>query len=68
MSRHWRKRCRRVLDDEAHRRLLRERGLAQAGRFSWQKTARRTAEAYRSLRNPVTGQSSVDVLRAWYYD
>jgi glycosyltransferase involved in cell wall biosynthesis len=42
-----------VLDDDERRRLLRARGLAQADRFSWRETARRTAEAYRSLSHSV---------------
>ncbi len=38
-----------VLDDDARRQQLIERGLAQADRFSWDETARLTADAYRSL-------------------
>jgi glycosyltransferase involved in cell wall biosynthesis len=44
-----------VLDDDARRRLMREHGLAQADRFSWRETARRTAEAYRALSHSVDG-------------
>jgi len=37
---------RRVLDDKALRGEMRARGLEQAGRFTWEKTARRTAGIY----------------------
>ncbi len=37
----------RVLDDEALRAELREKGLARAAQFSWQHTAARTLEFYR---------------------
>ncbi len=38
---------RRLLSDDALRRDLSEKGLAQAGRFTWQRTAVATADAYR---------------------
>jgi glycosyltransferase involved in cell wall biosynthesis len=38
-----------VLSDETLRRELREKGLAQARRFSWQKTAQQTLAAYREV-------------------
>ena len=37
----------RLLSDDAFRRDLSEKGLAQAGRFSWRRTAVATADAYR---------------------
>jgi glycosyltransferase involved in cell wall biosynthesis len=39
----------RVLTDAGLRDLLRTRGLAQAARFSWKETARRTLDVYRAL-------------------
>ena len=39
----------RVLEDEALRAQMRSRGLAQAARFSWEKTARETLGLYRAL-------------------
>ena len=38
---------RRVLDDEALRREMRERGLQRAKGFSWTKTAQETVQVYR---------------------
>ena len=38
---------RRLLSDDTFRRDLSEKGLAQAGRFTWRRTAVATAEAYR---------------------
>ncbi|RME46231.1 MAG: glycosyltransferase family 1 protein [Chloroflexi bacterium] len=38
-----------VLRDTDLRAVLRQRGLEQAGQFSWERTARLTLEAYRSL-------------------
>jgi glycosyltransferase involved in cell wall biosynthesis len=38
---------RRMLDDRALREQLRSRGLARAGEFTWQRTARLTLESYR---------------------
>lgn len=38
-----------VLEDDATRRSLRERGLARAAEFSWRDTARRTVEVYQSV-------------------
>jgi len=38
-----------VMRDPSRRRLLVERGRAQAARFSWKTTARQTIESYRSL-------------------
>lgn len=47
---------RRLLDDEAARRSLREKGLARAGRFTWEATARATLAAYRdALSSPPAG-------------
>lgn len=37
-----------VLTDEGKRREMREKGLRQAARFSWEKTARETLKVYRS--------------------
>jgi len=39
----------RVLRDDALAAALRERGWIQAGRFTWQETARRTLDLYRAL-------------------
>jgi glycosyltransferase involved in cell wall biosynthesis len=40
---------RRVLTDGGKRREMRERGLRQAARFSWERTAQETLEVYRSV-------------------
>lgn len=40
---------RRVLSDEALREQMRQRGFAQAEKFSWKKTAEQTAAVYRSV-------------------
>jgi glycosyltransferase involved in cell wall biosynthesis len=40
---------RRVLDDADLRAELRQRGLAQAARFSWFETARRTQAVYQQM-------------------
>jgi glycosyltransferase involved in cell wall biosynthesis len=40
---------RRVLTDEGKRREMREKGLRQAARFSWERTAQETLEVYRSV-------------------
>lgn len=40
---------RRVLSDSALRERMRERGFAQAAKFSWKKTAEQTAAVYRSV-------------------
>jgi glycosyltransferase involved in cell wall biosynthesis len=45
---------RRVLADAELRRDLRERGLAQAQKFSWRKAADELEAVYRSLRPPAT--------------
>ncbi len=42
-----------VILDERRRRCMREQGLAHAGRFSWIRTAARTAAAYESLLKSV---------------
>jgi len=39
----------RLLDDGALRATLRERGLARATEFTWERTARQTLEAYREV-------------------
>jgi glycosyltransferase involved in cell wall biosynthesis len=39
----------RLLEDGSYRSELSRRGIAQAARFSWQETARRTADVYRSV-------------------
>lgn len=39
----------RVLDDSSLRSQMRERGLAQAERFTWEKTAQATLEVYRDV-------------------
>ena len=41
---------RRVLDDTALQAEMRARGLKRANRFTWEETARRTAEVYREVR------------------
>ena len=41
---------RRVLSDSALRESMSQRGLAQAAKFSWKKTAEQTAAVYRSVR------------------
>ncbi|MGZ4152060.1 MAG: glycosyltransferase, partial [Actinomycetota bacterium] len=38
----------RVVDDESFRARLRDEGLARAARFTWDETARRTAEVLRA--------------------
>jgi len=38
-----------VLTDEGKRREMREKGLRQAARFSWKRTAQETLEVYRSV-------------------
>ena len=40
-----------TLGDESLRTQMRERGLVQAARFSWEKTARETLDIYRTLLN-----------------
>ena len=45
----WEVEIERVLDDTAHRSLLRAAGLQRAREFSWQRTARETAVVYRTL-------------------
>lgn len=45
--------CLRVLRDDALRVVMRERSLKQAATFNWQKTARLTIDAYRSLMHDV---------------
>ena len=40
---------RRVLSDESLRKQMRQRGFAQAAKFSWKKTAQQTAAVYRSV-------------------
>jgi glycosyltransferase involved in cell wall biosynthesis len=39
----------RLWSDEDLRRILQERGLARAARFTWEETARRTLEVYREV-------------------
>ncbi len=43
----WVEAIRRMLDDEVLRQTIRQRGLSQAARFSWTKTAHQTVGAYR---------------------
>jgi len=45
----------RALSDEALRRQMIERGLAQAARFSWEKAARETLAVYRAVMQPCEG-------------
>jgi glycosyltransferase involved in cell wall biosynthesis len=40
-----------LLDDGALRTTLRQRGLAQAAKFTWERTARQTIETYREVRD-----------------
>jgi glycosyltransferase involved in cell wall biosynthesis len=42
----------RVLENQELRNQLRARGLEQAARFSWERTARETLSVYESLRAP----------------
>lgn len=44
------KAMRHVLDDEALRAEMRAQGLKQAGNFTWEETARRTAQVYEEMR------------------
>ena len=48
-ARAWVEAIARVMDDDALRAQMRERGLAQAARFSWDQAARQTAEVYRAI-------------------
>jgi glycosyltransferase involved in cell wall biosynthesis len=41
----------RVLGDAALRQSMRQEGLAQAGRFSWSRTAQQTLATYRRVRH-----------------
>jgi glycosyltransferase involved in cell wall biosynthesis len=45
----WREAIERVMSDEMLRRYLAQRGLKQAAKFSWKKTAAQTREVYRSV-------------------
>ena len=45
----WAQAIARVMSDDALRSQLRQRGLDQAARFSWEQAARRTAELYRHV-------------------
>lgn len=49
--------CARVLNDPALQTTLRARSLAQAARFTWAETARRTLEAYREVGASAGGES-----------
>ena len=53
-ARAWNEAITRVLNDDALRASLRERGLAHAARFTWEQAARHTADLYRR----VVGQAS----------
>lgn len=53
----------RVAKEEALREDLRERGLRQARRFSWDETARLTVEIYESVDRGSIG--AVDSARPW---
>jgi hypothetical protein len=48
---------RRVWEDEALRRDLAQRGIAHAGRFTWQATAQATAESYRRALGITPGEN-----------
>jgi glycosyltransferase involved in cell wall biosynthesis len=48
-ARAWAEAIARVMDDDALRAQMRERGLAQAARFSWDQAARQTTEVYRTI-------------------
>jgi glycosyltransferase involved in cell wall biosynthesis len=39
----------RVLNNEETHREMREKGLRQAGRFSWERAARETLQIYRTV-------------------
>ena len=45
-----------VMNDDALRLQMRERGFVQAARFSWENAARQTAEVYRQIANQETGE------------
>ena len=47
----WGEAIARVLTDDALRAQMRERGLAQAARFTWEQAARQTADLYRRVAN-----------------
>jgi glycosyltransferase involved in cell wall biosynthesis len=49
---------RRVLGDAALREELREKGLARARQFTWERTARETVAVYRQVLNPQERQQS----------
>ena len=48
----------RVWDDDTLRAQMRERGFAQAARFTWQSAARKTTEVYRFVVDQTTGIST----------
>lgn len=50
-TRGWDEAITRVLDDDALRAQMRQRGLAHAARFTWGQAARQTSELYGSLRS-----------------
>ncbi len=45
-----------ILDDPALRKRLQEEGLKNLGRFSWQKTARKTLDVYESVLGQLDGR------------
>ena len=45
----WTGAIERILDDDAHARSMKVKGLARASEFSWERTARETAAVYRKL-------------------
>lgn len=47
----WREAVHRLLSDSLFREAMRERGIANAARYSWDKTARKTIEIYRAVLN-----------------
>jgi glycosyltransferase involved in cell wall biosynthesis len=52
----WAEAIARVMSDDALRLQMRERGAAQAARFSWENAAWRTIEVYRQITSQKTGE------------
>ena len=50
-ARAWVEAIARVMDDDALRAQMRERGLAQAARFSWDQAARQALDIYHRAAN-----------------
>jgi len=52
----------RVITDETLRNRMREQGLAQAARFSWEQTARITLSVYRAVLGTDVGEDGQSPL------